>query len=83
MVHGPAAGLAVLSELETDKRMARHHRLLATRAHLEELAGDRQAAAADYLRAARLATSVPERRYLAVRAARLTANAAWPGAARG
>jgi RNA polymerase sigma factor (sigma-70 family) len=83
MVHGPAAGLAVLSELETDKRMARHHRLLATRAHLEELAGDRQAAAADYLRAARLATSVPERRYLAVRAARLTANAARPGAAQG
>ena len=78
MVHGPAAGLAVLSELETDKRMARHHRLLATRAHLQELAGDRQAAAADYLRAARLATSLPERRYLAVRAARLTASATRP-----
>ncbi len=34
MVRGPAAGLAVLAELATDKRMARHHRLLATRAHL-------------------------------------------------
>jgi RNA polymerase sigma factor (sigma-70 family) len=74
MVHGPAAGLAVLSELATDKRMARHHRLLATRAHLEELAGDRRAAASDYLRAARLATSLPERRYLAVRAARVTGS---------
>jgi RNA polymerase sigma factor (sigma-70 family) len=74
MVHGPAAGLAVLSELATDRRMARHHRLLATRAHLEELAGDRRAAASDYLRAARLATSLPERRYLAVRAARVTGS---------
>ena len=71
MVRGPAAGLAVLAELERDKRMARHHRLLATRAHLEELAGDRRSAAADYLQAARRATSLPERRYLAVQAARL------------
>ena len=71
MVHGPEPGLRVLAELETDKRMARHHRLLATRAHLRELAGDRAAAAADYLAAARHATSVPERRYLAVQAARL------------
>jgi RNA polymerase sigma factor (sigma-70 family) len=71
MVHGPEAGLRVLSELAADKRMARHHRLLAARAHLEELAGDRKAAAADYLEAARHATSLPERRYLAVQAARL------------
>ncbi len=71
MVHGPEAGLRVLSELAADKRMAQYHRLLATRAHLEELAGDRKAAAADYLEAARRATSLPERRYLAVQAARL------------
>ena len=71
MVHGPEAGLRVLSELAADKRMAQHHRLVATRAHLEELAGDRKAAAADYLEAARRATSLPERRYLAVQAARL------------
>ena len=54
--------------------MARHHRLLATRAHLRELAGETQAAAADYLEAARSATSLPERRYLAVQAARLEAD---------
>jgi RNA polymerase sigma factor (sigma-70 family) len=72
MVHGPQAGLQVLAELAEDKRMARHHRLLATRAHLEDLAGDRPAAAADYLEAARRATSLPERRYLAVQAARLS-----------
>jgi predicted RNA polymerase sigma factor len=75
MVHGPGAGLRVLAELATDKRMARHHRLLAARAHLRELAGDETAAAADYLEAARRATSLPERRYLAVQAARLKAAA--------
>ena len=71
MVHGPAAGLDVLAALAADKRMARHHRLLATRAHLRELAGDPDAAGADYLQAARRATSVPERRYLALQATRL------------
>jgi RNA polymerase sigma factor (sigma-70 family) len=71
MVHGPAAGLDLLAALAADKRMARHHRLLATRAHLRELAGDRGAAGADYLQAARRATSVPERRYLALQATRL------------
>jgi len=76
MVHGPEAGLRVLAELAADKRMARHHRLLATRAHLRELAGDPHGAAADYLEAARRATSLPERRYLAVQAARLEADAA-------
>jgi RNA polymerase sigma factor (sigma-70 family) len=75
MVHGPESGLRVLAELAADKRMARHHRLLATRAHLRELAGDRRAAAADYLEAASRATSRPERRYLAAQAARLGAVA--------
>ena len=72
MVHGPDAGLEVLGSLAADKRMARHHRLLAARAHMRELAGDTDAAAADYLDAARRATSLPERRYLAFQAARLT-----------
>jgi RNA polymerase sigma factor (sigma-70 family) len=73
MVRGPDAGLAALAGLAEDQRMARHHRLLATRAHLRELAGDDAAAAADYLEAARRATSIPERRYLALQAARLSA----------
>ncbi len=72
VVHGPDAGLEILATLAADNRMARHHRLLATRAHLRELAGDTGAAAADYLDAARRATSLPERRYLALQAARLT-----------
>jgi len=71
MVRGPQAGLEVIAELEADKRMARHHRLLAARAHLNELAGDTAAAADDYLAAARRATSLPERRYLALQASRL------------
>jgi RNA polymerase sigma factor (sigma-70 family) len=71
MVRGPDAGLKVIATLAADKRMARHHRLLATRAHLRELAGDTDTAAADYLDAARRATSLPERRYLALQAARL------------
>ena len=72
MVHGPDAGLEVLAMLAADKRMARHHRLLAARAHMRELAGDTDSAAADYLDAAGHATSLPERRYLALQAARLT-----------
>jgi RNA polymerase sigma factor (sigma-70 family) len=72
MVHGAPTGLEVLATLAEDKRMARHHRLVAARAHLLELAGEPQAAAAGYLEAARLATSLPERRYLALQAARLS-----------
>jgi predicted RNA polymerase sigma factor len=73
-VHGPRAGLDVLDGLGGDKRVASHHRLFATRAHLQEKAGDRQAAAVSYQQAARLATSVPERRFLATQARRLDAG---------
>ncbi|MEU2516425.1 RNA polymerase sigma factor [Streptomyces syringium] len=71
MVHGPAAGLDLLEALGTDKRMARHHRLLATRAHLLEMLGRHEAAADAYREAARRAVSTPERRHLTARAARL------------
>jgi len=58
--------------------MAQHHRLFAARGHLQELAGDRRAAAEDYRQAARRAISLPERRYLTVQAARLDgAPRAW------
>jgi RNA polymerase sigma factor (sigma-70 family) len=72
MVRGPRAGLDLLAELEHDGRMARHHRLAALRGHFRELAGDREAAAADYRVAAQRTTSLPERRYLESRAARLS-----------
>jgi RNA polymerase sigma factor (sigma-70 family) len=71
MVHGPTAGLAVLGTLDTDARMAHTHRLDAVRAHLLERAGDRVAARECYLRAARRTASLPEQRYLTLRAARL------------
>jgi predicted RNA polymerase sigma factor len=71
MVHGPRAGLALLGTLDADARMAHTHRLEAVRAHLLEQAGDTAAARAAYLRAARMTASLPEQRYLALRAARL------------
>jgi predicted RNA polymerase sigma factor len=71
MVHGPRAGLALLGTLDGDERMAHTHRLEAVRAHLLEMAGDTLAARQSYQRAARMTASVPEQRYLALRAARL------------
>ncbi|MFG3703516.1 RNA polymerase sigma factor [Micromonospora sp. NPDC047670] len=71
MVDGPRAGLALLAPLDADDRTAGHHRLAAVRAHLLELAGEPRAARAAYLAAARGTTSLPEQRYLELRAARL------------
>ena len=71
MLDGPKAGLDLLGSVETDERMAGNHRLDAVRAHLLEMAGDRVAALASYRAAARGTISLPERRYLEVRAARL------------
>jgi RNA polymerase sigma factor (sigma-70 family) len=71
MVHGPKAGLALLGRLDADDRMAHTHRLEAVRAHLLERAGDPVAARESYLQAARMTASLPEQRYLALRAARL------------
>jgi predicted RNA polymerase sigma factor len=71
MVHGPAAGLAVLGTLDADERLAHTHRLDAVRAHLLERAGEHDAARECYLRAARLTDNLPEQRYLTRRAAAL------------
>jgi len=71
MVDGPRAGLAVLGTLDADARMTQTHRLEAVRGHLLELAGDTAAARDSYQRAARMTASVPEQRYLTLRAARL------------
>jgi predicted RNA polymerase sigma factor len=71
MVHGPAAGLALLEALDKDSRLANHHRLSAVRAHLLEMSGDLDAAIENYQDAARLTANVPERNYLMTQAARL------------
>jgi RNA polymerase sigma factor (sigma-70 family) len=69
---GPRAGLALLSTLDGDERMAGHHRLLSVRAHLLENAGDTAAAYEHYRRAARATASIAEQRYLESRASRVS-----------
>jgi RNA polymerase sigma factor (sigma-70 family) len=71
MVRGAQAGLDLLETLDDDDRVAAHHRLEVVRGHLLEMAGDHPAAVASYRTAARRTTSLPERRYLEGRAARL------------
>ena len=71
MVQGPEAGLRRLKTLDTDPRLAAHHRLDAVRAHLLEMSGDREGAIAHYLKAAARTASVPEQNYLNTQAARL------------
>ncbi|MGV9675465.1 RNA polymerase sigma factor [Nocardia sp. NPDC003482] len=71
MTRGPRAGLELLETLDSDPRIAAHHRLYAVRAHLQEQAGEHTAARANYTLAARRTTSLPEQRYLLERANRL------------
>jgi RNA polymerase sigma factor (sigma-70 family) len=71
---GPLAGLALLSTLDGDERMASHHRLLSVRAHLLEKAGDPAGAYELYRRAAKATASLAERRFLESRASRLIAR---------
>ena len=68
---GPPAGLALLSTLDADERMAGHHRLLSVRAHLLEKTGDTAGAYELYRRAAKATASIAERRYLQARAGRV------------
>jgi len=78
MVHGPSKGLELLITLDSDTRIANHHRLDAVRAHLLEMAGDHQAAITHYRIAASRTTSIPERNYLITQAARLNESAPSP-----
>jgi hypothetical protein len=78
MVEGPTARLELLASLEANGRLAAHHRLDAVRAHLLEMAGDHTAARAHDEAAARRTTSLPQRRYLAARAAGLSYEAQPP-----
>jgi len=71
MVHGPSKGLELLEPLDSDPRIARHHRLDAVRAHLLEMGGDHEAAFEHYRIAAARATNTPERNYLLMQAAQL------------
>lgn len=70
-VHGPEAGLDLLTTVAGDDRLAGHHRVDAVRGFLLERSGDLDGARAAYRAAARRTTSLPEQRHLDARAARL------------
>lgn len=71
MVHGPSKGIELLKPLDSDNRLAEHHRLNAVRAHLFEMMGDHETAVRHYRLAASRTTSIPERNYLITQIARL------------
>lgn len=71
MVRGPEAGLAALDALAGSRVMADERRIASVRGHLLERAGRPDEAVAEYLLAARMTLSLPERDYLRARAARL------------
>jgi predicted RNA polymerase sigma factor len=71
MVHGPAAGLKQIAEIEGDGHWKQNHRLEAVRAHLLERAGEEEQAREAYRKAAAGTNSMPERNYLLMQAARL------------
>jgi predicted RNA polymerase sigma factor len=70
MVHGPTKGLQLVDALKADARVADHHRWHAVRAHLLEMAGDREGAIKHFRAAAGKTGSLPERDYLLMQAAR-------------
>ncbi|MBO0684767.1 MAG: RNA polymerase sigma factor, partial [Candidatus Dormibacteraeota bacterium] len=71
MARGAQAGLDLLEQLQGDDRIAEDHRLHAVRAHLLEMAGERDAARAAYQAAAERTTNLPQQRYLHSQAARI------------
>ncbi|MFY1827358.1 RNA polymerase sigma factor [Myxococcus fulvus] len=78
MVHGPRTGLTLLDVLDKSGRLQGNHRLDAVRAHLLERAGEHAKAVVHYRKAAERTTSLPERDYLLLQAARLSEGAS-PG----
>ena len=67
MVKGPEAGLDLVATVDVDS-----HHVASVRAHLLEMQGDLDAARVAYRHAARLTTSIPERRHLRSRATHLS-----------
>ena len=66
---GPEAALALVEPLVAEPALRRQHRVHAVHAHLLERLGRTEESRAAYAVAARLATSVPEQRYLQARPA--------------
>ncbi len=61
---GPVEALASVEPLLEDPALRRNHRAYAVHGHLLDMAGRPDEARASYRRAAALATSIPEQRYL-------------------
>lgn len=74
MADGPAAGLALVDELESSGQLTEYYLLPATRADLLRRLDRRDAAAESYRRALDLVTTGPERRYLARRLAEVSSE---------
>jgi RNA polymerase sigma factor (sigma-70 family) len=70
-VRGPQSAMIELDAVADLPGLVGHYRVDAVRAHLDELAGDREAARVLYLRAAQHSLSRPEQRHLLRRAQRL------------
>jgi RNA polymerase sigma factor (sigma-70 family) len=68
MVEGPSAALAMVEPLMEDPGLRRAHRIHAVRAHLLEMDGRVDESRVAYAIAARMATSIPEQRYLNAKA---------------
>ena len=64
MVHGPTAGLDLLTTLNDDPRVCQHHLFYAVEGHLLDMAGNYAAASEAFETAARGTASQPEKRYL-------------------
>ncbi len=71
MVRGPRAGLDRLGTLQAEGRLPGDHHPLAVRAHLLEMAGDREAARTVYEEAAKRVRNLRQQRYLRANAANL------------
>ncbi|WP_442874847.1 RNA polymerase sigma factor [Amycolatopsis sp. NBC_00345] len=67
MADGPEAGLALVTAMQADERLAGYHLLPATRGDLLRRLGRRPEAAEAYRRALELATNEADRRFLARR----------------
>lgn len=59
----PQAGLDRLAQAAADRRLEWDHRPEAVRAHLKEMAGERERAREAYLAATRRTTGLPQQRY--------------------
>jgi RNA polymerase sigma-70 factor (ECF subfamily) len=74
MADGPAAGLALVRDLEADGALAGYYLLPATRADFLRRLGRNEEAASAYAEAAALAVTGPERRFLNARLAEVRAQ---------